>query len=226
MNGRHPNRRAFALAAIGFASTLVACGGQASPTQRAPETGTVSPSPGPTLQSSVAATASLAPTTPGSPASALVGKWSLELRCEALADAVSKANRPELLPLVITEVIEGGENGTVPSGWDPAKPCANALPPFKHSHTFWPDGRFNSYDENDAEVDRGKWVRVDDSTVKIGDPPRGIFKWSVTGNELLLTPVPPVDCTTSECIGTLSWQFNVAFPGEPWTRQSTGAHIP
>ena len=82
---------------------------------------------------------------------------------------------------------------SAPSGSDPAAACANARPPTKHSHVFWPDGRFHFYDESESEVDYGRWVLLDDHTVKIGDPPDSTFTFSVTGEDLSLTPIVPSD---------------------------------
>jgi len=64
----------------------------------------------------------------------------------------SQADRP--VPLSLPEVLKGSVNGQLPANFDPAHPCADELPPTAHSHTFWPDGTFNSYDQDGNEVDR------------------------------------------------------------------------
>jgi hypothetical protein len=154
-----------------------------------------------------------------------VGKWTLDRTCAAIVRAVTEAKLPQLLPFVLPELV--GDNDAMPSGWDPADPCATALPPTKHSHTFWPDGRFNSYDQNEQQVDRGRWTLMDVDTVKIGDPrPRVDFRFSVEGDKLSLTPVIEPGCTTGACLEDLSWQFAVAFPGERWTRERSGPNVP
>jgi hypothetical protein len=190
---------------------LVACG---------PGTATATPSHAHTPSSapSVSAAAVVSPT----PATALVGKWELDRTCAAMVRALTEAKRPELIPIVISELVSG-----TAASFDPANPCADARPPSRHSHTFWPDGRFNSYDENEEEVDFGRWILVDGDTAKIGEPaPEAVFDFDVEGDKLSLTPVPPADCGTADCINTMGWQFSVAFPGETWTRATSGPHVP
>ncbi len=190
--------------------TVGACG-TAAPSQ-APSAAT------PTVVPTAAASPTAAPTTI---ASAIVGKWRLDRTCAAIVRAVTKANHPELIAMVISELVTEVSTG---AGVDP---CANALPPVKHSHTFWPDGTFNSYDENEKEADWGTWSLVDSDTVEIGAPPTtSRFDFIVHGDKLQLTPVIPPNCTSSDCAGTLGWAFAVSYPGESWTRESSGAHVP
>jgi hypothetical protein len=59
------------------------------------------------------------------------------------------------------------------SNWDPANPCAHARPPTEHSHTFWPDGTFNSYDESGEQVDEAPYA-VQGDRVTIGNPDFGM----------------------------------------------------
>jgi hypothetical protein len=151
----------------------------------------------------------------------LVGKWWLDRTCAAIVRAVIEAELPQLIPRVVEELVT-----VMPSGSDPAAACADAKPPLKHSHTFWPDGRVNSYDERENEVDHGRWVLIDDHTVRIGDPPEAIFTFAVSGDQLSLTPTVPSDCTTPDCIEDMWWPLMVAFPGETWTRETSGEHVP
>jgi hypothetical protein len=68
----------------------------------------------------------------------------------------------------VGEFIQGVPvNGSLPATWDPADPCANATPPIEHSHTFWENGSFNSYDQNGQQVDEGSYTIVDDHTFTI-----------------------------------------------------------
>ena len=128
---------------------------------------------------------------------------------------------PELIPAILSELI----SPTAP--FDPKDPCAHALPPVKHSHTFWQDGTFNSYDEHEQEVDNGVWVLVDSDTIKVGEPVADAeFTWAVIGDQLSLTPVIDTSCTTRECADRIGWQFAVAFPGETWTKVTSGPHVP
>lgn len=153
--------------------------------------------------------------------SAIVGKWRLDRTCAAIVRAVTEANHSELIPMVVSELVSEAPAGAG------ADPCANALSPVKHSHTFWPDGTFNSYDENENEADWGTWMLVDSDTVEVGAPPTtSRFDFVVNGDRLQLTPVIPANCTSQDCVNTLGWAFAVSFPGESWTRESSGAHVP
>jgi hypothetical protein len=159
--------------------------------------------------------ATSAPTAPP----AIVGKWSLDRTCAALVRALTEAGFPELILDNISELVSGTPTKT--------DPCRSALPPTKHAHTFWPDGSFNSYDENEREVDSGVWVLLDSDTIKIGEPvPDAEFTFVVQGDMLQLTPVIPTDCLQTACKDGLGWRFAVSFPGESWTRVTSGQHIP
>ena len=177
----------------------------------------VAPTVGPTSPpATFPATSSPSPVPTAS--TALVGKWQLDRTCAALLRAVTEAGHPEFLSFVLEELITGNA--------DPADPCANAKPPTNHSHTFWPDGRFNSYDENEGEVDSGRWMLVDDDTMRIGEPsPMAEFDFAIQRNSLTLTPVIPADCT-GDCLEMAAYEFAVAFPGETWTRETSGPHVP
>jgi hypothetical protein len=97
-----------------------------------------------------------------------------------------------------------------------------ALPPTPHSHTFWPNGMFNSYDENDNQVDDGPWAIVDDQTMTIGS---STFTYTIAGNALMLEPVTPADCS-GQCLDDLGWMYSVSFPGSAWHRVASGPHVP
>jgi hypothetical protein len=200
-------RRLFLLAGV---LILIGCGQVA--TTRAPASlSTVS-------RQTVAPTTTASGSAPTQPP--IVGKWSLDRTCEALAEALKEAGFEQLIPANIGELV----SGTPPPGPDP---CVNALPPTVHSHTFWPDGRFNSYDQHEAEVDFGKWVLVDLDTIKIGEPEADAeFTFEVREDQLQLTPVIPTDCAQTDCLDGLGWRFAVAFPGESWNRQTSGEHVP
>ena len=193
---------------------LAGCGSSAPTGQPTPTAAETIPLPSP----SAAVPTSPAPATPSA---ALVGKWSLNRTCAALVQAVTAGGHPELMPAILSELI------SPTAAFDPKDPCAHALPPMKHSHTFWPDGTFNSYDQREQEVDFGVWVLVDSDTMKIGEPVADAeFSWVVNGDHLSLTPVIDASCTTAECLDRIDWQFAVAFPGETWTRATSGAHVP
>src|SRR5690242_10952493 len=118
---------------------------------------------------SVPATTSANGATP-SPTSrpGLVGRWQLDKTCQLIVTSLTNVGHPELIRQDVGEVVEGNVDGVVPAGWDPKHPCAKPLPPTPHSHTFWPDGSFNSYDDHDNQVDDGPWAIVDGTTFSIG----------------------------------------------------------
>jgi hypothetical protein len=137
---------------------------------------------------------------------------------------LSRADVAELMRQDLSELVEGvPENGPLPATWDPKHPCADALPPTTHSHTFWADGRFNSYDQTGRQVDDGTWTATTD-TLTIGD---WSWRYRIDGNRLALDPiVPRTSCTTPDCRFGLGWIFSVAFPGQRWTRVTSGPHVP
>jgi len=135
-----------------------------------------------------------------------------------------KARLTDLIPRDVGELIEGvPENGPLPKTWDPSRPCASAKPPTAHSHTFWADGSFNSYNENGQQVDEGTYVILDDHTLTIGNER---FRYTVVGNTIAFDVVIPKACTSTQCRDDLAWAFSVAYPGEHWTRVLSGPHVP
>ena len=198
--------------------------------------------PGPTLQPSVAVSpsASLQPGVAASPGAsvqpgasaaatpdlsqvALVGQWQLNRTCQAIVDVLTAAGHPELIEQDVGELVEGNVDGNVPPGWDSAHPCVKALPPTPHSHTFWPNGTFNSYDEHGNEVDDAPWASVDADSFTIGS---STFTYTITdGNKLRFEPDVPTSCS-GECSRMLWWVYAVSYPGSTWTRITSGPHVP
>jgi hypothetical protein len=165
------------------------------------------------------------PTTGASaaPLSPLVGQWELKRTCAMIVRALTRAGLSDLIPQDIGELIKGvPENGPLPASWDPSYPCSLAKPPIEHSHTFWAGGTFNSYDENGNQVDDGFYTLVDDHAFTMGIT----FHFSTRANTLKLDVVIPKDCTTKDCRDALAWEFSVAYPGQTWTRVTSGPHVP
>jgi hypothetical protein len=170
-----------------------------------------------------------------SPLSPLVGQWELKLTCQAIVSALTKAGLQDLIPQDVGNTIKGWpEDGSVPAWWDPSHPCAQAKP-IEHSHTFWADGSFNSYDENGNEVDNDHYQLVDDRTFRFQYI---AMQYSVTGDSLKMDVVMPKNCTAKRIVGVddegnpvrcrdlLGWAFSVALPGQVWTRVTSGPHVP
>ena len=141
-------------------------------------------------------------------ASALVGEWERETRCEEIVPALQAA---ELDAWVVDFAAAFSPNGEV---GDPEDPCADATP-LRHSHFFTDDGLFGSRDENGNEVDDGTY-RVEGDTIVISKEfPDVTFRFEINGDELTLDPVIP-DCGP-ECFES-AWSVSVAYPGNSWTR--------
>ena len=132
----------------------------------------------------------------------------------------------DLIPLDVGETLKLPENAPLPANWDPSDPCADAKPPTEHSHTFWPDGEFNSYDQNGQQVDNGPYKIVNDHTFTIGDRTPTTFHYWIRGDTIMFDVVVPKDCTTKHCLGVLAWAFSVANPGQEWTRVTSGPNVP
>jgi len=139
--------------------------------------------------------------------------------------ALTKAKLTDLMPLDLPEVLKGADNG-LPANYDPGHPCADALPPTAHSHTFWPDGRFNSYDQHGQQVDEESYRLLDANTFRMGDVVAIAFRFTVANDRLSLAPVVPADCSSTDCRTSLAWAFSVAFPGQIWNRVTSGPHVP
>ena len=191
--------------------------------------------PGPSAIPSALATPAGSGASPTSPTTLppLVGEWRLDRTCTAivaaltdpdLAHLLTSAQQREVSARDIAETIKGAPgDGTLPSTWDPKHPCAQAMPPTKHSHTFWADGRFNSYDETGRQVDDGNYELDGPDILRMSG---WTWTYRVDNDQLTLDPILPVTCDTPECVGDLAWAFSVAYPGQHWTRVLTGPHVP
>jgi len=158
------------------------------------------------------------------------------LSCAAIVRSLEEAHAPDLIPRTVGEFVATDESGELPSSWDPRRPCARAQPPKEHSHTFWADGTFNSYDQFGAQVDEGTYELVDEHTFVF--PPGITMRYEVGADTLELDVVPPGDCTDERVLGhdeegravscreLLAWAYSVAFPGGTWVRVRTGPHVP
>ncbi|MEP7040174.1 MAG: hypothetical protein ABI864_01225 [Chloroflexota bacterium] len=175
------------------------------------------PSQTPVGSSSPASSASPTPVSP------LVGQWMLDRTCADIVEALTVANQTDLIPKVVSEHLYGPDTNTLPADFDPANPCANARPATEHSHTFWADGTFNSWDQNGSQVDDGTYSLVDDRTFTMG---LATFHFAATADTIMFDVVIPEECSTQQCIDDLGWAFSVAYPGQTWTRVTSGPHVP
>lgn len=155
----------------------------------------------------------------------LVGEWQFLRTCAALVKVETDAHLTDLITFQhLAELIDGSVNE---ANWDPSRPCAGAKPPTEHSHTFWANGAFNSYDENGRQVDQGTYT-IDGHNFTISNPDFGdwTFNYRVTGETIAFDVVIPKNCTATPCREGLAWAFSVAFPGQSWTRVTSGPDVP
>jgi hypothetical protein len=192
-------------AIAGMVLSLTACGGAAG-------TLTVSDKQ-PTVAPSVAV--SEAPTSP------LIGHWVIEKSCEATVAALIDRGLEEFIP----EVLQLEETISDGAAFDRDQPCANAVPPFEHSHTFWPDGQFNSYDQDGKEVDGATYRLVDEASFTIGEASITLT-FTVAGDSLQMDVLLPQDCSSDACQRDAAMAISVANPGQTWTMVTSGPHVP
>lgn len=156
----------------------------------------------------------------------LVGQWALNKTCAAIVNALTQAGLADLISLDVAETLKLPENAPLPASWDPSHPCADAKPPTEHSHTFWADGAFNSFDQNGQQVDDGQYKLVNDHTFIFPGSIPITMHYRIQGDTIMFDPVIPKNCTTKQCRGTLAWAFSVANPGQTWTRVTSGPNVP
>jgi hypothetical protein len=192
-------------------------------------------SPGSTPAAS--APVSAAPSATGAPLSPLVGNWELKRTCTAIVEALTRAGLRELIPQDVGETLKGVPiDAPLPARWDPSHPCAGARPPTAHSHTFWANGSFNSYDQHDAEVDAGPYRFISDNTIHLCSDSNltcakndfvATLKYRIINGDMVsFTVVIPKNCSTNHCRAALAWAFAVAYPGQNWTRVTSGPNVP
>ncbi len=139
---------------------------------------------------------------------------------------LTQAGLADVIPRFIGETLKIPENAPLPANWDPADPCADPRRPYEHSHTFWADGEFNSYDQFGQEVDEGRYKLVDDHTFILLGSIRITMHYRVKGDTIMFDPVLLKDCTSKRCLGIMSWAVSVAMPGLMWSRVTSGPNVP
>jgi len=100
---------------------------------------------------------------------------------------------------------------------DPKHPCADAAGPIEHSHTFWADGTFNSYNQFGEEVDEDEYEIVDEDTILFAGFE---IDYSVEGDTIVFAFTVPESCTSNGCRQRAGYAVNVFIPGKTWERVS------
>jgi hypothetical protein len=148
----------------------------------------------------------------------LIGAWHRPQTCAELLAAFQAAGLAESHVGWLQGNFFGGEPG--PTTGDP---CAGALGPLEHDHTFTEAGAFNSHDENGEEVDHGDFAVVDDDTVsfpshatEFGYDGDLVVDYSVDGDVAAFDVVLPEPCV-DQCTDAYAWALS-AFASGPWQR--------
>jgi hypothetical protein len=190
--------------AFGVALLVTACSSpDAAPVPSLPSSSTVG------TPSTPAATAS--PT--GAPASALIGEWKGEQRCELIVAALRTAGfEGSILDNIVSNGLLPGVTSVDEVG-DPRHACRTAVVR-EHSYSFTADRSFRSYDWNHRQVDHATFRIVDADTVTIGD---ASFDFRIVGATMTLSANTPPDCS-GRCLATYEWATMVALPGTTFQR--------
>jgi hypothetical protein len=167
-------------------------------------------SPAQTLQAS---TASESPTPDLDP---IVGEWLRANTCEDLVQALASEGLQEFA----AESVGGAALLTTPENVpakDPKHPCADAAGPIEHSHKFWADGTFNSYNQFGEQVDDDEYEIVDENTIMFAGFE---IDYEVGGDTIVFSFTVPNSCTSNGCRQRAAYAVNVFLPGETWERVS------
>jgi hypothetical protein len=168
------------------------------------------PSPAQTPQAS---TDSVSPTPDLDP---IVGEWLRANTCEDLVHALAKEGLQEFA----AQSVGGAALLTTPENVpakDPKHPCADAAGPIEHSHKFWADGTFNSYNEFGEEVDDDEYEIVDENTILFAEFE---IDYKVEGDTIVFSFTVPKSCTSNGCRQRAAYAVNVFYPGKTWERVS------
>src|SRR5215204_4222206 len=135
--------------------------------------------------STTAATTEMSPRSVGEPA--IVGRWQRVHECSELLNALEEAGLHEVAPRIVGEEYFPDVDAAELAKKDEL--CEGAKAPFVHSHFFDAMGRFGSLDENENQVDEGRYEVIDSRTIRIGGD-RGVeFSYEIEDDTLMLSPV-------------------------------------
>jgi hypothetical protein len=153
----------------------------------------------------------------------IVGRWERVHKCSELVDGLDAAGLREVAAPIVAGDYFADMNGAVLAEKDDL--CEGAKPPFVHSHFFDSEGRFGSLDENESQVDEGRYEVIDNQTIRIGGD-RGVdFHYEIDGNKLKLSPVL-TEAMVEEALANplaitdATRAIAVAYPGQEWKRVS------
>jgi hypothetical protein len=154
-----------------------------------------------------------------SEASPLLGLWKQVHTCEQLVGGLEQAGIGEVAPAIVGDYFPDMTPEELAAKEDL---CAGARPQ-RHFHFFTETGQFGSLDQHRQQVDDGPYT-VEGDTLHIGNqPPGGTWTFTVTGNQLALTPVIDndlIEAALADPFGfsPAGWIVAVAYPGTTWKR--------
>lgn len=149
-------------------------------------------------------------------ANTIVGEWERANTCEELVRALTQAGFGDFAPEAVGGAVLLTTPENVPAK-DPKHPCADAAGPINHSHKFWEDGTFNSYNQYGDQVDDGKYKIVDRNTILFA----GFhIDYKIDGDTIVFSFTAPTSCTSKDCRASAAYAINVFYPGKKWERVS------
>lgn len=156
--------------------------------------------------------------TTAAPVAPLVGRWEQSADVHTCENYVRGMDREHLLAAVEAAPYSPGENWKQVA----ADFCQRPSEDFdvSHSHFFNQYGAFGSVDQNNNQVDDGKYTIVNNDTMRIGE---STFHYQISGDKLTLDPVI-TKADRQEALAkpgkftVAGWMVAVAFPGTSWHR--------
>jgi hypothetical protein len=167
-------------------------------------------------------TAATTETSPGSVGNAaIVGRWERVHECSELLEALDAAGLREVAAPIVAGDYFSDMKAAVLAENDEL--CEGAKPPFVHSHFFDAEGRFGSLDENESQVDEGRYEIIDSRTIRIGGDEGVAFHYKIEGETLTLSPVLTQAMVEEALANPLvitdaTRAIAVAYPGQVWKR--------
>src|SRR5918994_2710864 len=152
---------------------------------------------------------------------AIVGRWERVHECGELLAALDAAGLRAVAAPIVAGDYFADMNAAALAGKD--EPCEGAKPPFVHSHFFDAEGRFGSLDENESQVDEGRYEVIANDTIRLGGDQGVHFRYKVHGDTLTLSPVlteamVETALANPRAITDATRAIAVAYPGQEWKR--------
>lgn len=150
---------------------------------------------------------------------AIVGRWERVHKCSELLAALDAAGLREVAAPIVAGDYFDDMNAAALAEKDEL--CEGAKPPFVHSHFFDAEGRFGSLDENESQVDEGRYEVIANDTIRLGGDQGVDFRYKIHGDTLTLSPVlteamVETALANPRAITDATRAIAVAYPGQEW----------